>query len=335
MLQAAVIGVGVMGSNHARILAQMEEVNLAAVADISREVAERVARTYKAHAYVDHREMLDREQLDFVTVAVPTRVHYPVASEVIARGLHVFVEKPLTASVQEGRALIEAARAREVILAVGHVERFNPVILELKRRLDAGQAGRVFQIIARRVGPFPSRVEDVGVVFDLATHELNVMEYLNGAPIESLYAETEREIHARHEDLLSALLKFRNGTIGLLDVNWLTPTKIRQLTVLGERGMFLVNYLTQELYFYENSSANGWEGLVALMGVSEGKVTRYEIRRREPLKEELESFVRSVRLGEPPLVDGEEGLRAVYLAEKLVESGRKHQLIQLDQWADG
>ncbi len=330
MLQAAVIGVGAMGRNHARVFAQMEGVNLTAVADISRDVAERVARTYKAAAYSDYREMLDRERLDIVTVAVPTRLHFPVASEVIARGLHVFIEKPLTASVEEGRALIAAAQAQNVALAVGHVERFNPVVKELKRRLDAGQVGRVFQMMARRVGPFPSRVEDVGVVFDLATHELNIMEYLNGSPIESLYAETEREIHVQHEDLLSGLLKFRNGTIGLLDVNWLTPTKIRQLSVLGERGMFLVNYLTQDLFFYENSSANGWEGLIALMGVSEGKVTRYEIHRQEPLKEELEAFVRAVIRGEPPLVGGEEGLRAVYLAQMLVASGRERRLIRLD-----
>ncbi|HEY64431.1 MAG TPA: Gfo/Idh/MocA family oxidoreductase [Caldilineae bacterium] len=330
IIQAAVIGVGVMGRNHARILAQMEDVNLAAVADVSLEIAEPVARTYKAHAYADYREMLDRERLDIVTVAVPTRAHRQVTGDVIAHGLHVFVEKPLAASVREGQELIDAARDQGVTLAVGHVERFNPVVIELKRRLEAGQAGRVFQMIARRVGPFPSRVEDVGVVFDLATHELDIMEYLSGSPIASLYAETEREIHAQHEDLLSCLLRFRNGTIGLLDVNWLTPTKIRQLTVLGERGMFLVNYLTQELFFYENGSANGWEGLVALMGVSEGTVTRYEIRRREPLKEELEAFVRAVRRGEPPLVGGEEGLRAVYLAEKLVESGREHRLIRLD-----
>ncbi|MCD6291318.1 MAG: Gfo/Idh/MocA family oxidoreductase [Anaerolineae bacterium] len=330
MIEAAVIGVGAMGRNHARILAQMENVNLAAVADLSPEVVERVARTYKAAAYVDYHEMLDRERLDIVTVAVPTHAHHQVAGDVIERGLHVFIEKPLAASMVEGQALIEAAHAKGITLAVGHVERFNPVVIELKRRLDAGQVGRVFQMMARRVGPFPSRVEDVGVVFDLATHELNIMEYLNGSPIESLYAETEREIHARHEDLLSGLLRFRNGTIGLLDVNWLTPTKIRQLTVLGERGMFLVNYLTQELFFYENSSANGWEGLVALMGVSEGKVTRYEILRREPLKEELEAFVRCVERGEPPLVSGEEGLRAIYLAEKLVESGREHRLIRLE-----
>jgi predicted dehydrogenase len=171
---------------------------------------------------------------------------------------------------------------------------------------------------------------DVGVVFDLATHELNIMEYLIGSPIQTLYAETEQEIHANHEDLLSGLLKFANGAVGVLDINWLTPTKIRELSILGERGMFHVNYLTQELYFYENNYANGWEGMVALMGVSEGRITRYEVRKREPLVEELEQFIRAITNGEEHLIGGQEGMRAVYLAEKLVQSGLTHQMLQVN-----
>jgi UDP-N-acetylglucosamine 3-dehydrogenase len=188
----------------------------------------------------------------------------------------------------------------------------------------------MFQLHARRVGPFPPRIEDVGVVFDLATHELNIMEYLTGASVSCLYAETEQAIHTSHEDLLSGLIKFDNGVVGVLDINWLTPTKIRELSIIGERGMFLVNYLTQDLYFHENSFGNGhWETASALMGVSEGKTIKYEISRIEPLRAELEAFVQAVR-GEPaPIVDGDEGLRAVVLAGKLVESGLSHQVVTL------
>jgi|YNPNPStandDraft_1061719.scaffolds.fasta_scaffold03794_4 predicted dehydrogenase len=330
-MNVGVIGVGSMGRNHARVFAQMPEVNLVALADTDAETVHQIARTYKAQAYTDYREMLERVPLDIVAVAVPTRLHKEVTLDVIRRGAHVFVEKPMASSVAECQEMIEAARRKGVRLGVGHIERFNPAILELKRRLDSGQLGRVFQIRSRRVGPFPSRVMDVGVVFDLATHEVNIMEYLIGSPVQSLFAETEQEIHASHEDLLSGLLKFANGAVGVLDINWLTPTKIRELSILGERGMFHVNYLTQELYFYENNYANGWEGMVALMGVSEGRVTRYEIRKREPLVEELENFVRAVAQGQEHLINGEEGLRAVYLAELLVESGLKHQVIYVDE----
>lgn len=330
MLNVGVVGVGSMGRNHARVYAQMPDVNLVALADSCEETVASIARTYKANAYVDYREMLEREQLDIVSVAVPTRLHRETALACLERGVHTLVEKPLAFTVGECHDMIEAARHKGVHLGVGHIERFNPAILELKRRLAAGELGRVFQIRSRRVGPFPSRIADVGVVFDLATHELNIMEYLIGAPIRNLYAETEQEIHAGHEDLLSGLLKFDNGAVGVLDINWLTPTKIRELSMLGARGMFHVNYLTQELYFYENNYANGWEGMVALMGVSEGRITKYEIRKREPLVEELEDFVRAVRHGHDSLISGREGMRAVYLAEKMVCSGLEHAILNVN-----
>jgi UDP-N-acetylglucosamine 3-dehydrogenase len=330
MINVGVVGVGSMGRNHARVFAQMSEVNLAAVADTDAEAVQQVARTYKARPYVDHCEMLEHEKLDIVSVAVPTRLHTPVALDVIAHGAHVFIEKPLAFSVAECKQIIAAAKVANVHLGVGHIERFNPAILELKRRLSSGQLGRVFQIHSRRVGPFPSRVMDVGVVFDLATHELNIMEYLIDSPIQNLYAETEQEIHVDYEDLLSGLLKFANGAVGVLDINWLTPTKIRELAILGEGGMFHVNYLTQELFYFENNYANGWEGMVALMGVSEGRITKYEVRRREPLVEELECFVSAVVDGHEHLISGQDGMRAVYLAEKMVLSGQKHQILQVN-----
>ncbi len=331
-LKAAVIGAGIMGNNHARIYARLDRVNLVAVADIDAETAQRVAGTYKARAYTDYRQMLAAERPDVVSVVVPTRLHRQVALDVIEAGAHCLVEKPLAPNMQDGEAIIRAAEAKGVRLTVGHIERFNPAVIALKEHLAAGDIGRIFQVLARRVGPFPSRVEDVGVVFDLATHEVNIMEHLVGSEVESLYAETEQEIHAHHEDLLSGLLKFRNGTVGVLDINWLTPAKIRELYIIGARGMFVLNYLTQSLRFHENPMANGVVegGLVALLGISPGKITEYDIRREEPLKLELESFVEAVCLDKPPVVSGEEGLRAVYLAEKLVESGRRHQIILLD-----
>lgn len=328
MIRTAVIGVGSMGKNHARVFAEMEETELVAVADPAR--AEQVSRIYKAHPYADYREMLEKEDLDVVSVAVPTVLHCQVALDVIASGRHVFVEKPLAASLEEGEAIIQAAERAGVKLGVGHIERFNPAVLALRERLDAGDLGRVFQIHARRVGPYPARVEDVGVVFDLATHELDVMEFLVGSHVVSLYAETQRAIHPTHEDLLSGVLKFQNGAVGVLDINWLTPTKIRQLSLIGERGMFLVNYLTQELFFYENDFANNhWERLAVIMGVAEGKMVRLGIRRKEPLRAELESFVQAVVHEREPLVGGREGLRAVLLAQKMVESGLKRQVVRV------
>ena len=330
MLNVAVIGVGSMGRNHARVFANLPNVNLVAVADVDASALYKVARTYRARPYADYRAMIDEETLDLVSLVVPTALHYPMAKEVIDHGIHLFIEKPFTLRVDEGKELIAAAEAKDLKLGVGHIERFNPAVIELKRRLEHGQLGSVYQIHARRVGPFPPRVDDVGVILDLATHELDIMEHITNSPISSLYAETERKIHSSHEDLLLGVLKFENGTVGVLDINWLTPTKIRELALLGERGMFLVNYLTQDFYFYENAFTNGqWDGLSMLMGVSEGRRIKYEVKRREPLRVELEDFVSCVLYGGRPEVTGEEALRTVFLAQKMIESGDTGRVIHL------
>jgi len=328
-LNAAVIGVGAMGANHARVYARMPMTNLVAVADADPEVCDRAARTYKATPYRDYREMLDTEQIDVVSIALPTHMHCQAALETMSAGLHTFVEKPLADSVDNGRVMIEASHRYNRVLGVGHIERYNPAVIALKQRLENGQLGRIYQIHARRIGPFPPRVQDVGVVFDLATHELNVMEYLVGTGIRSIAAEVKRTLQNEHEDMVSSIVRFDDEVVGMLDVNWLTPTKIRQLSILGEHGMFLVNYLTQELWFYENrSSADKWETL-ATSGASEGSVIKYELERVEPLRAELEAFVAAAQHGYNGLVNGEEGLRAVFLAEQILLASRERRLITL------
>lgn len=329
MIRAGVIGVGTMGRHHARVYADLPQVELAAVADVSSERTADVARRYKVRTYADYREMLAQEALNVVSVAVPTLLHREVALDVIDHGVHLLLEKPIASTVEEAREIIDRAAARSVKLAVGHVERFNPALVELKRRLDGGELARVFLIHSRRLGPLPERVRDVGVVIDLATHDLDIMRCLIPCEVETVYAETARRIHTDHEDLLSGLLHFTDGTIGVLEVNWLTPTKVRELSVTGERGMFQVNYLTQELYFYENSRADSrWESLGILTGVGEGNVIRLRVARKEPLQAELESFVEAVVADRQPVVGGEEALEVLALAHELVESGRRRSVVK-------
>ncbi|MGC8874745.1 MAG: Gfo/Idh/MocA family protein, partial [Chloroflexia bacterium] len=249
--------------------------------------------------------------------------------DVMAQGVHVLVEKPIASTVDEAEEMIRAAKQYGVKLAVGHIERFNPAVIELKKRLDRGELGRIFLIHARRLGPFPERIQDMGVVIDLAAHDLDVMYYLLGQEVERVYAETTRWIHARHEDMLCGLLRFRDGCLGLLDINRLTPTKIRELSVTGEKGMFVVNYLTQDLYFYENTyTAGNWDNLSILKGVGEGNMVRLTVARKEPLRAELEAFVRAVKDDLAPPVSGEDGLRVLRLALQLVRSGSEHLVLR-------
>jgi UDP-N-acetylglucosamine 3-dehydrogenase len=219
-----------------------------------------------------------------------------------------------------------------VIFLVGHVERFNPAVVELKRRLDKNELGRIFEIVARRKGPFPARVRDVGVVLDLAAHDLDVMWYLTGAEVTRVFAETAQRVHESQEDMLSGLLRFEDDTVGVLDINWLTPTKIRELSVIGERGMFQVNYLTQDLFFFENTEAGEvWDTLSILRGVGEGRMIRHVVAKREPLRTELESFLATVRGSTVPVVSAEDGLRALALAKAIVQSGLENRPISLEE----
>jgi predicted dehydrogenase len=267
--------------------------------------------------------MLDGQRPDIVSIVVPTGQHLMVARDCLRAGAHVLVEKPIAASIEEGLEIVAEARSAGRILMVGHVERFNPAIIELRRRLLDGALGRVFEIRSRRMGPFPARVRDVGVVIDLAAHDLDIMRWLVGGEVVRVYAETARRIHTEHEDLFSGVLRFAGGEIGALSINWLTPTKVRELAVSGERGMFVANYLAQELDFYENTAADShWESFGVLQGVGEGNMTRLHIERREPLAAELDSFAHAVIEGSEPQVTGEDGLAALALARAVVVSGQ-------------
>jgi UDP-N-acetylglucosamine 3-dehydrogenase len=330
-IRTAVIGVGAMGRHHARLYHDLSESELVAVADAHQATGEAVARRHGTRFYSDYHAMLDAEQIEAVSICVPTTLHLEVASEAIGRGLAVLIEKPIAATAREGQAIVDQARAQGIVCMVGHVERYNPAVVELKRRLDRGELGHIFEIVARRKGPFPERVRDVGVVIDLAAHDLDIMWYLTGAEVTRVYAETARRVHESHEDMLSGLLRFGDGTVGVLDINWLTPTKIRELSVIGERGMFQVNYLTQDLFFFENAQADEvWDTLSILRGVAEGRMIRHVVTKKEPLRTEIEAFLATVRGEKVPIVNSEDGLRALRQAEAIVQSGLEGRPILLE-----
>jgi len=339
VIRIAVAGCGVMGRNHLRVLSSIEGAELVGVCDQSPDAVAQASEKYGVPGYESWREMLDAGRLDAMVVAVPTRFHCDIGVAALEGGVHVLVEKPIAYTLEEGQALVDAAKRAQRVLAVGHIERFNPAIRELQRRVAAGELGRVFHIFARRQGPFPARIRDVGVVIDLATHDLDVMSHLVGSGVSRVYAETEQRIHTEHEDMLNALVRFETGEVGVLQVNWLTPTKIRELSVLGERGLFLVNYLTQELMHYKNADVEGGGDVVPqLQSVSEGDAVRIPITQAEPLVLELQSFLQSIQAGRPAEVDGEAGLRALQLALALVWSATEGRVLDRDQlrelWAD-
>ena len=319
-LKVAVIGTGSMGMNHLRVLKDFNEehVHLVGVAETYEPSLKQAVGRFHIPGYSDYREMVEKARPDLVAVVVPTHLHFEVASYVLDQGINVLVEKPMTSTVEEALVLIQLARVRGVKLAVGHIERFNPAVIAVRQHLVAGELGKMFHLHARRLGPFPPRIRDVGVTLDLATHDIDVMRYLADAEVEHVYSETQRHIHTRHEDLLLGVLRFTNQAIGVLDVNWLTPTKVRELSITGEKGMYLINYLTQDVYFYENDyTTTSWDALRSLTGVSEGTMTRLKIQKAEPLRLEYEDVIDAIRNDAMPTVSGEDGVAVLRVVLQL------------------
>ena len=321
-LKVAVIGVGAMGRNHVRVYYELPGVQLVGVSDLDGNAAAAATRLYSTKTFTDYRQMLDETKPDAVTIAVPTEHHRETALEVINRGIHVLIEKPIASTVEEGQEIIDAAAQAGVCLQVGHIERFNPAVIALRQQLAENALGNVYQSDARRQGPFPGRIKDVGVVVDLAVHDIDVIRYVTGAEITRVYAETAQRIHETREDMVTGLLRLSDGAVGTLTINWLTPTKIRELYVTGERGMYRVDYLTQDLYFFENAAApvGDWPFL-NLRGVNEGRMIRQVVAKKEPLRAELESFIAAVKGEKPVAVSGEDGLKSLGLAQAIVQSG--------------
>lgn len=330
-IKAAVIGVGSMGVNHARVNWELPDVELVAVADFDETRVNSVAKKYSTKAYTDYQRMLDETKPDEVTLAVPTVYHHKIALDIIERGIPLLIEKPISFTLEEGREIIEAAKNKSVKLMIGHIERFNPAIIALKELIAQEELGRIFQMDAHRQGPFPARIGDVGVVIDLAVHDLDIMRFVSQSEIVRVFAETEKHIHSKYEDLLTGLVRLADGSVGTLNINWLTPTKIREFIVTGERGLFRCDYLTQDLYFYENPISHGseWENLRVLRGVREGRMIRHMIAKKEPLRAEQEAFINSILNNTPAPVTGEDGLRALELAKAIIHSGTIHETVQV------
>ncbi len=329
-MKVAVVGAGSMGQNHLRVLHDFAEgeVQLVGVAETYEPALTRAMNRFHIAGFTDYRQMFSQLRPDLVAVVVPTNAHFEVAAAALEAGSHVLIEKPITATIEEAQALIKLAAARDRKIAVGHVERFNPAVMELKRHIAAGNLGQIFTLHARRIGPFPPRIRDVGVILDLATHDLDVMRYLTNAEVEYVYAESQQRVHQTHEDLLLGLIRFSNRAIGVLDVNWLTPTKVRELSLTCERGMYLVNYLSQDLYFYENDyTTTTWDALRSITGVSEGTMTRLKVQKAEPLRREYEDILAALRNDTAPTVSGEDGLAVLHLAHQFIKATQTREVI--------
>ncbi len=325
-LRAGLIGLGMMGRHHGRVLRELEGVDLVAVADAFGD-PHGVADGLKVCSSV---EELIAEGIDMAVAAVPTVLHEEVAVALAEAGVHTLVEKPIASDSASGQRIADAFELRGLIGAVGHIERFNPSLQSLRQRLEAGDLGDVYQIQTRRQGPFPARIADVGVVKDLATHDIDLTAWLAQSRFVSVSAATSTRSGRPHEDMVSAVGHLEGGIITNHVVNWLSPFKERLTVVSGERGAFVADTVTADLTFIENGTfETEWDSVAAFRGVSEGSSIRYALAKREPLKMEHEAFRDAILGKSMDVVTMREGLETLRVAEAVLESATKGIVVSL------
>lgn len=319
-LRVGLLGVGMMGRHHARVLREVDGFELVAIADPGGD-PHRVAGSVPLLPDV---EALVRAGIDVAVVAIPTRFHRDAALTLADAGVHALIEKPIAETVEQAHEVAAAFRERGLVGAVGHVERFNPALQQLRARLEAGEIGDVYQIATRRQSAFPGRIGDVGVAKDLASHDVDLTAWVAQSAYAAVSAQTAYKSGRSHEDMISITGRLRNGPIVNHLVNWLSPMKERVTVVTGERGTFIADTATADLTFYANGTVPlEWESVSTFRGVSEGDVTRFAFAKKEPLKAELEAFHDAVRGEKTELSTMDEAAHTLEVIESALRSARE------------
>lgn len=325
-IRMGLIGLGAMGRHHARVIREVQGMELVAVADANGD-KHGVAGALEVLPDV---ESLIAAGIDAAMVAVPTYLHEPVALALAEAGVHAMIEKPIAATVAEGERVAAAFEDAGLVGCVGYVERCNPALLEMRRRIEAGELGNVYQITTSRQGPFPARIADVGVVKDLATHDVDLTAWIAQSPYARISAQVTHRSGREHEDMVVASGRLENGIIVNHIVNWLSPLKVRETVATGEKGSFIANTLSGDLTFVANGDVESdWDRVAVFRGVSEGDSIRYAIAKREPLRVEQENFRDRLWGRESESVSMSEGVHALKVVEAVLESASSGTTVDL------
>ncbi|MFX1318979.1 MAG: Gfo/Idh/MocA family oxidoreductase [Promethearchaeota archaeon] len=314
-LGIGVIGVGAWGKHHVRVFSELEEANLVAIADRDADKAKSFAKKFKVIHYTQPSDLFRNKDIDAVTICTPTVTHADLALEAIASGKHVLLEKPMTDTVGQAQRVIDGAKAANILLMVGFVERFNPSVKTAAEFIDQGKIGELVLGSSRRLGPFvPGRVADIGIIKDMAIHDIDISRFLVKQEATAVYAIAGNLYH-KYEDHANIVIRFNDKPTFFLECNWLTPRKLRGLNITGSEGVISLDYISQEVTIgtsqWEQKSNSAWD---------------------EPLKRELSHFVKSITEHQPPFTSGTDGLEALRIAEAALESARRKKIIYLEEF---
>jgi UDP-N-acetylglucosamine 3-dehydrogenase len=324
-LNVAVIGVGNMGRHHARVYSEMPDVHLIAVVDPNARIGKAIARKYKCDYFQDADELLQRNNLHAASIAVPTSLHKNMAIACIDQGIAVLIEKPLAESARSANAIISRGKKQGIPVCVGHIERFNPVIQKLKKYITRGKFGRIISISSKRVGLFPPQIQDTDVIIDLAVHDIDICNYLLGMKPSTVNARAGKALNSKRFDYADILLGY-NGIDVNIQVNWITPVKVRELSLTGTKGYAQLNYLTQTLRIYKSRYRTKFDSYGDyIVNFSKPDTEELNLAGEEPLRLEIESFVEHLRNNKNNVVSAPEGLDALTTALRAIKSAEKYE----------
>ncbi|MDP2669414.1 MAG: Gfo/Idh/MocA family oxidoreductase [bacterium] len=319
-LNVAVIGAGNMGRHHARIYSELPNINLAAICDIDVDNGEKLAKKHGCRFYRDYKQMLVKEKIDAVSIAVPTFLHHEVAFNVLDKGINVLLEKPIATSLSEGEDIIKKAKEKSVLLMVGHIERFNPAVRRLARLIHDNKLGDIVSINMRRVGGLPPQKNNANVIMDLAIHDIDIANFfMRDFPVEVSGYKSKITIDEQ-EDNAFVLLKYPKAS-AFIEVNWITPIKIRTLDITGTKGFARLDYVAQKITLYENVLSAGntqykdFNDFISKF--YSPTVLQVDVERAEPLKCELEEFIGAIAEKREPVFTAHDAYKSLEIALKI------------------
>ncbi len=325
-LRAGLVGLGIMGQNHARVLSSLSGVDLVAVADPQGDTR----RVLPEHQVLSSIDEVISKGVDYCVIAAPTAFHEEISIKLIDAGIHILIEKPIAHSLESALRIESAASSKGIVGAVGHIERFNAALQQARTRIQAGELGEIYQISTRRLGPFPSRIADVGVIMDLATHDIDLTAWISNSPYKSVSAQSAIRSGREHEDLVAIVAQLSNGIVANHLVNWLSPLKERKTIITGEKGTYVVDTLTSDLTFYANGTVSVSQDRIAhFKGVSQGDIHIFAFDKPEPLRLEHENFRDAVLGKDAAIVTLTEGAKTVSVAAGALESIKNQETIKL------
>jgi len=304
VVRIGVIGVGHIGAHHARIYSQIPDVRLLAVVDTDQKRREKVAREYSTTGYANHVDILDK--VDAVSVVVPTHLHYPVAKDFLEKGVHCLIEKPITPTLEEAEDLLGIARKKNLILQIGHVERFNSAILEAQKYIKEPKF-----IEAYRLGPYDPRTSNIGVVLDLMIHDIDIVLYLVRSAVKNIDA-IGGSVLSQNEDIANARINFQNGCVANISASRVSLEKFRKIRIFQKDVYISLDYVNQSLKIYQKKGKE-------VKSMKDMMILRPQLQKTDPLREELTHFIQCVRKNRKPLVSGKHGRDALEIALEILK----------------